>query len=379
MTINSVICNLIENHPNDWRDICTDLHIKVKDSENFSIFNYDVDANFYNPIVQEARGIIINRNNNTVACWPFRKFCNSHEPYADTIDWTTAQVQEKIDGSIVKMWYNKSICRWVWSSNSCINASDAMLSTGISVLELIKRTSEYELLRKLIWDSAEPISVDYTYIFELVSPYNQVVVHYDKAMLYHIGTRNNKTGREYNIDLGIQKPKVYPLHSLEDCISTARTLNTSDYPDKEGFVVVDADWNRVKVKSPAYLIYHHAINNGVITKEKAWEMLNTDDFNINEFLKVSPQLARDTMKYYIKAFEDAKFAIEKLVIDVIAMVNRGFTRKDIALNIANNKYKKFGFKAIDMQLQAFSTEDMQMLIDTVGVNKFLSVIDEFKP
>ena len=44
MTLNSYICRLIHEHPDDWREICTEKKIKVKEQYGYAIFNYDIMA-----------------------------------------------------------------------------------------------------------------------------------------------------------------------------------------------------------------------------------------------------------------------------------------------------------------------------------------------
>ena len=70
--------------------------------------------------IRELGGIIIDCERCEVVCWPFRKFGNHNEGYADTIDWSTARVQEKVDGSIVKLWYDEANGKWQFSTNGCI-------------------------------------------------------------------------------------------------------------------------------------------------------------------------------------------------------------------------------------------------------------------
>lgn len=103
---NSYICRFISEHEN-WRELLDEMGIGIKEEYPFAIFNYTIGCDFSSPIVQEARGIIIDLENLDVACWPFRKFGNYNESYADKIDWATAMVQEKVDGSIVKLWWNR--------------------------------------------------------------------------------------------------------------------------------------------------------------------------------------------------------------------------------------------------------------------------------
>lgn len=346
MTENSYICQILEKNKNSFstlHDIFEQKKIKIKEDGCFSIFNYDIMADFSDPVVQEARGIIIDTDKNEVVCWPFRKFSNFHEVSADTIDWASARVQEKVDGSIIKLWYNFVLEKWNFSSNSCIYASSASTQAGISMQALIKSAANYNILH----DKLNTLNKEYTYIFELVGPLNQIVVRYPVTMLYHLGTRNNITGEEIDIDLGIKKPKEYPLHSLEDCIKAAKQLNKNDYPDNEGFVVVDKNWHRVKVKSPEYLIYHHAINNGQITKDRAWEILTSDDFKLDSFLEVAPEYIKDIILYYKKCIDEETVNAILAMINTRDMAKTGCTRKEIAAKVSNSKYSFFCFKALD--------------------------------
>ena len=52
--------------------------------------------------------------------------------------------------------------------------------------------------------------------------------------------------------------------------------------DDEGFVVCDADFNRVKIKSPAYVIAHFMRNNNVITRKHIIKIILENE--VEEFL-----------------------------------------------------------------------------------------------
>jgi hypothetical protein len=108
-----------------------------------------------------------------------------------------------------------------------------------------------------------------TYIFEVTSPYNRVVVPHKEISITHIGTRNNLTGLESNVDIGIKKPKEYAFNTFEDMVKTSEELPFDD----EGYVVLDDQWARVKVKSLAYLNLHHMNNNGVLSKDRMLKLV----------------------------------------------------------------------------------------------------------
>ena len=85
------------------------------------------------------------------------------------------------------------------------------------ILEFIQRNPE-------TWE--QRLNEDYTYIFELVSPQNQIVIRYEKTLLFYLAARNNKTGEEVDNELpGFIKPKSYSLRTLEECVEAAETLN----------------------------------------------------------------------------------------------------------------------------------------------------------
>lgn len=252
------LIKFINEHKN-WRELLSNppYSLKIKDDEGYTLFMYDIiNSDFYNPIVKEARGVIISlRPEPHVVCRAFDKFGNYGEGYADDIDWASARVQEKVDGSIVKLWWDGE---WKLSSNSCINAHKATLDrTGISIGSLFDEAWEK------CGANLSVFNPDYTYIFELVSPYNRVVIKYDETKLYFIGKRNNKTGEEIipNKEWDcFEFPKSYPLSSLEECVEAAAALNEEEGDVvAEGFVVVDKNFHRVKIKSPIYVAKHHAV------------------------------------------------------------------------------------------------------------------------
>src|SRR3972149_10320778 len=69
---------------------------------NLIQFKYDqIASQMSEQIVQESRGIILGETDDwEVVARPFDKFFNHGEGHARPIDWATARVQEKLDGSL---------------------------------------------------------------------------------------------------------------------------------------------------------------------------------------------------------------------------------------------------------------------------------------
>lgn len=250
----------LNSNPN-WREILKEKKVNVKEKENYVLFSYDIGANFSDEIVQMCRGSIFTQLDGfwTCVCAPFYKFGNYGESYVPKIDWKTASVQEKVDGSLIKVWY---WCGWHVSTSGMIDAKDAPVANGLlSFRDLFNQACDTNELFAVL-------DVSKTYMFELVSPLNLLTVNYPHTELYLLGARDNVTFQEYQpefLNPAILKfakvPKRYKLASLEECIAATKLMTK----DEEGFVVCDEYFNRIKVKSEAFLAAFHAINNGNVT------------------------------------------------------------------------------------------------------------------
>lgn len=364
LPINETVSYITEK----FKDVYPDIMIKTTD-DGLAVFNYGIGADFGDPVVQESRGIIIDLINIDVVCWPFRKFGKYDEPYADDIDWSSAIVQEKIDGSIIKLWWNRLDSKWMWSTNSTIDANDATYNeeTKESFMNIIVKTPEYRKMLEIIFgheyefiDNIDTIQIDrnenvmvsdITYIFELTSPDNRVVIPYTNYKMRLIGARNNRTGMEYNMTIrNIDKPMRYDLHSLKDCIEWCSNMNLDEYGTigkvyGEGFVVVDKYFNRIKIKSPEYMMMHGIISGDRKSRACLIDLIYHDKLDITSICREFPNTAH-ILCYY-------KYQVEELLYEATAMIdiarklnNIFANRKEVAIRIKDKRVSMFGFAAI---------------------------------
>ena len=254
---------------NDWEERLSDAPylIRIKRSEGFIMFCYEVNADFHIDIVRECRGIILDETDGyKPVCVPFFKFGNYGEPYADDIDWTTAKVQEKIDGSLIKVWHHQGV--WHVSTNNTIDAGSAKTNNNEDTFLHV-----FEKAWANTGKHFSELNPDYTYLFELVSPQTRVVIPYTETKLYHTGTRDINTLQELNMDIGIEKPKEFSISTIEACVEAAKNLDKYH----EGFVVVDSRWRRIKVKSPIYIAIHHLLNN-IVSEKRILEIFLSGEY-----------------------------------------------------------------------------------------------------
>jgi len=308
------------------------------------------------PLVRECRGIILDEADGyKVVCAPFFKFGNFGERYIPEIDWSTASVQEKLDGSLIKLWHYKN--KWHVSSNGEIDAHNAHINSAL--LTGAPRTDLYTLFTEA-WNrtgvSLEALDPHYTYMFELTSPHNRVVVWYAETAIRHIGTRDSRTLLECDMDIGIAKPKTFPLRTLEACIESAKSLDR----DAEGYVVVDQYYNRMKVKSPLYVALNY-LSQGVTTHGNIVEILLKNEQD--EFLTYFPE--------YQKPFDDVMKNIESFIaqqeMDMATLKDHVFaTRKDLAAAVTSMScpaclFSLFDGKSSDAREWLFSRPPSKIL------------------
>lgn len=113
------------------------------------------------------------------------------------------------------------------------------------------------------------------FMFELTSQYNKIVVRHSKPGLTLLGGRDLLTQKEISAPDALKyfqswdpekrsdlraafdkltHVKSFPLTSFDEIVATFPSI---DPMAQEGYVVVDANFNRQKVKSPAYVALHH--------------------------------------------------------------------------------------------------------------------------
>lgn len=353
----------IERHP-DWETLlgeppyCVKISRETMFGRRLVMFKYSqFDSDFMNPLVRECRGIILDEDTFDVVSYAFDKFGNYGEPYCPEIDWKTARVGEKIDGSLCKF-VKFQDGNLLVSTNGSIDAFKAGLQDQIGCPystfgELVAEAVRVEAARrnmpasdgKFAW-LADMLEPGYTYMFELTSPYNKIVVPQTETRLNFLGCRNNETFEEiYFTDhplAGVfRTPKVFPLGSLEECVSAAKELTL----DHEGYVVCDAAFNRVKVKSPLYVSAHYMrSDDGSLSHRRAAELIKENQ--TDEFLTYFPEFKADFDK--MRAALDAYAAGIDSAFNALTALGMP-TRKEQAAWIMSNAKEISGclFKMLD--------------------------------
>lgn len=278
-----------------------ELHLMIKEAEDGCrvLFKYNqIESPLGNPICQEARGLILDRGCDwDVVSWPFRKFFNHGEGHAAPIDLSTAVILEKIDGTCITMYF--WLGQWRTQTLGMIDAEGCVnnIFPPATFNELFHRTLGVDITLGL--------NPYYTYTFELATPYNRIVTRYEKERIVLLSIRDVLTLKEVpwgsnifkslylelnvkvllNAKVIIDLPEIYPVAvtSLKEVATMASQLPQMS----EGYVVVDNNFNRVKVKNPSYLALLHLKDSSTSSVKALVELILKNEGS--EFLAYFPE------------------------------------------------------------------------------------------
>eukprot|EP00900_Chrysochromulina_parva_P025831 jgi/Chrpa1/7882/Chrysochromulina_OHIO_Genome00017712-RA len=212
-----------------------------------------------NAVVQECRGLLLEKNTWRVVMMPFSKFFNADEPNAkatrEAFDWSTARVYEKLDGSLTTLyWYGG--CWHVASMRLPAADGEVPGSSGGTFACIFWKAFAAAGFSLPI----APAAQQRCFMFELCLPGHTIVVRHATASLSLIGARDLVRLEELDVEVvgaeyGWTTPARLPAPvSLAAVQAAARALNPVEH---EGYVAVDGCFRRLKVKSPSYVALHH--------------------------------------------------------------------------------------------------------------------------
>ena len=267
-----------------------DFKLKSREYDNKILLKYD---QLVSPTLmalsemQDCRGLILEKDTWKVMSLAFRKFFNAQEGNAHKIDWNTAHVLEKLDGTLIQVYWDKHNNKWfAGTTGTAEGEGEVNNKMGTTFNDLFWDTviDKYRFSRK-------SLNKDFCYVFELTTPYNIVVKPHGKSSATLLTVRNLETLEEMSYDkmvklsniLDLPVVKSYDLNA-KDVGALLRTFEGMPWSE-EGYVVVDAEFNRIKIKNPAYLAVHHL--KGKTAEHNILTIVKTNE--IEEFASTFPE------------------------------------------------------------------------------------------
>lgn len=257
-----------------------------------------------------------------VLAWPMCRFYNHGDPSAADIDWShpSLKVYEKVDGTCIILYWDPLHDRWHAGTRSVPEADLPINAGNLEIgdttfsqlfLQALKLTRESVSGKPVDWvvDGPEKVihlNKELTYVFELVSPYNQIVVTYPDPRVYLLAVRHTQTGKELPIESlrleHVLRPRTW---EIRDVAALACFVDAADPSQLEGAVAcvqVAPHFKRLKVKNKTYVLAHKSKDTVTSSARNALEAVILD--KADDIIPLVPVDVQDKLRAMQRAFND---------------------------------------------------------------------------
>ena len=282
----------------------------------------------------------------TVLAWPMCRFYNFGDPAVAAVNWSDPglRVYEKVDGTCIICYWDPLHGKWHAATRS---VPEADLPIRGDDLEIGSMTFAQLFLKALVanreeasgkpvdWavdgpDKVVHLSKECTYVFELVSRHNQVVIDYPEPRVYLLAVRHLPTGREAPIEEvrmeHVRRPMTWPLKNAE---AVGAFVNAANPKDLEGAVACDSDFKRMKIKNLGYVLAHKSKDHVTASPRNALVAIIAE--KIDDVVPLVPKDVGDKMLQMQAAYGKFCSAIDKASAQFKAEAKG--VRKDYALRV----------------------------------------------
>ena len=261
-------------------ELFSNIDVRIKDG-NY-LYNYN-DKHLVprdHPLIVRCRGLVVSEGGE-ILNYPFDRFFNDFEPEGKStpLNWSTAEIQEKLDGSLICVWYDPAHSKWEITTRGSFYPQQYGDKEWLRFDQIFLEVLGIEKIGTWL-EAVIPNAYEFCYMFELVTELNRNITWYDenKFGIYLIGARDLNTFKEVSqgkLDdlahnkLALSRPDRFRASDrrrfsdfflVDKNIAFIKPINASAVrdifstlkDDEEGFVVVDANHNRLKIKQDTY-------------------------------------------------------------------------------------------------------------------------------
>lgn len=311
--------------------------IRATRGEGMTLYNYTERAQYghvWNPETLACRGLVV-RDDGNIQSRPFGKFFNLSEhdsPYVADLPIESFDVFEKLDGSLIVI-------------STAPDGSLVVTSRG-------SFTSEHAMAARRIWDERYGhcfIPQGETWCFELIAPWNRIVVDYggreDLVLLarIHNATGLDACGREMFVPTDWGIPEVRRFDGLSDFDAIRAKMATLG-DDQEGYVLRFESGVRAKAKGAEYVRLHRIVTG--VSARTIWECLAAGQ-PLDEMLQRVPDEFYKWVRKTADDLLDAYAAIERACLEEYGQVAYLLTRKEQAMALQSFEHKAVVFAMLD--------------------------------
>jgi RNA ligase len=351
----------------DFTDAVKDMkEVGKKESAYWDCFAYNVafPDTFDNPIVREARGIVIGKdphgNYDRILRRPFEKFFNLNEREETQYDLLKNReidyVMEKVDGTMVCPFIDPLTNEVVYGTKRVDDDFHKHIKYVLHVHFPFVKDGIDRILRTTHWSP----------IFEFHDPdYDPsvIVVKYNRRRVTLLAMRNRETGEyaphhvleSYAYQFGFELPGFFNERDLGIVVESLK-----DAKDREGVVVVFKDGMRVKIKCDWYVRRHKV--NELFNRRHIMAQLIFECGDVS-FDDIAPYIEESDRREFEDFSMELHKTIDKVIFWIKSTASHFETKKDFALS----KFGKLPFASLVFKL-----------IEDDSLDPFVLVVDDLK-
>ena len=284
---------------------------------NLLIYNYTQKCQFskaWDDVTMMCRGLIVDAISKEIVAQPFKKFFNIEEHVAKglPIPDEAPYILKKLDGSLGILYWNEGK-PWIATRGS-FKSEQAIWAT--------------DWLRENI--DCSKFDKNLTYLFEIIIPWNKIVVNYNFSGLILIDVLNTHTGlrgTKVPIPKELRTVEYYESKDGQTSYEQLKKLNT---PNEEGFVLFYPTTElRLKIKFEDYVKLHKIITG--LSEIGIWEMM--EEGKNPSFTDIPDEMFErigGVMKTIVSEFSYIEGVAQHNFNEVMTVLGKNPSRKDIA-------------------------------------------------
>ena len=295
--------------------------VVARKNGRLTIFDYTNHCMFeraWDEFTTQARGLVLDEHGQVVAR-PWSKFFNLNErpeTRLEALPAETPELSEKMDGSMIVVFHDDVEKKWHATTRGCWDNAQTKYAKG--------------------WldKNAQVLAPGKTFIFELVAPWNRLVIPYAKEEMILLGIVETASGNDSTY---AQVAKEASRMGLKSVSFQTKPISDLDLADptiqfKEGYVARFSNGLRVKLKYHQYMALHKVMTG--LSVKGIWEILSVG--NEPTFDNVPDEF----MDWYRKQRDGLREAFSKIEGKAKAIFNATptmATRKEYAAAFGKHK------------------------------------------
>lgn len=238
--------------------------IAARPNGRLTIFDYTNHCMFeraWDEFTTQARGLVLDDQGRIVAR-PWPKFFNLNErpeTRLEALPTETPELSEKLDGSMIIVFHDQVEKRWRAITRGCWENPQTKYANA------------------WLGKNTPALDVRNTYMFELIAPWNRLVIPYAEEEMVLLGIVRTDTGEDASYAQVGAYAQNYGLKAVgfETKPISSISLEDPKVRDREGYVARYSNGLRVKLKYKQYMILHKILTG--LSVKGIWETLSVNN------------------------------------------------------------------------------------------------------